>query len=574
MLAHELAHLAVRDPLWLALADALTAALWWHPAVWCLRRQFRAASETAADDASLLVQDGPAVLAECLVNLAAQLQGRRARGWLGMAEFRSGLGRRVERLLNLRADAADLRASNARWVAPALVVAVLLSLAGVAWAFPGVGNGSPTLLAVVQGAMAPTPASATITNSAPRPIRDAGAEKRLEAEQEWLRPTREARAAMARTNSEAGGQLFTRTYRVDMVSLLEGMPDPFGTNKWTVEGRSRALEAFFRTAGWERAANESFYLNERNGLLLVRATLANLDRVEQAIQVASAVAPQVQVQVKFVEVSQSTGQALGFDWFLGNTSVGSTGAAARVTSGLRSNSPAGVFPGGGPASAAPRELRGNELDWSGRDATNAQNIRVSAVLSADPTGILTDPQFRVVVKALEQRQGVEVLSTPSVTTLSGRQAQIRVQDLMTVVTGTQAAGGTNVPTTATVACGPVLDVVPTVLADGYTIQLKLKASVTEFLGYDPAPPGATTVPQPRFRERQLDTTANVWDGQTLVLGGPVVEAPGTDTNSAAATRKKLLVFVTPTLIDPAGNRLHAGDEMPFSTNAVPPQPKK
>jgi Zn-dependent protease with chaperone function len=647
MLAHELAHLAARDPLWLALADALSAALWWHPAVWWLRRQFRVASETAADDASLLVQDGPVILADCLVSLAAQLQTRRATGWLGMAEFRSGLGRRVERLLKLQPEEGGALGQKARWVAPALVALVFLGLAVTAWAFPQSRSEGPTLFALMQEAIGPeplqesdlprwyivqlpgttvynsltgfsvsapaeevaaeappgtTPSSATSSTTvqsnvlAAQVAQDAKlyyelgkldeAEARLKLairidsdnqtapySAGLVQAAREARAAMARTNSEAGGQLFTRTYRVDMPSLLEGMPDPFGTNQWTVQDQSRALEAFFRTAGWERMTNESFYLNDRKGLLLVRATLANLDRVEQALQVATAIAPQVLVQVKFVEVSQSTGKALGFDWFLGNTSVGPTGTAMQVTSGLRSSNPAGVFPGGGPVVAAPRELRGDELDWTGRDATNAQNIRVSAALGADLTGILTEPQFRVVLRALEQRQGVEVLSTPSVTTMSGRQAQIRVQDLMAVVTGTQAGGGTNVPTTATVACGPVLDVVPTVLADGVTIQLKLKASVTEFLGYDPTPPGAATVPQPRFRERQLQTTANVWEGQTLVLGGPVVGAAGTGTNSAAGASKKLLLFVTPTLIDPAGNRLHSEEGMPSSTNALPPPPK-
>ena len=41
--------------------------------------------------------------------------------------------------------------------------------------------------------------------------------------------------------------------------------------------------------------------------------------------------------------------------------------------------------------------------------------------------------------------------------------------------------------------------------------------------------------------------------------------------SKATTKKNLLIFITPTLIDPAGNRLHTEDEMPFSRDAIPPQ---
>ena len=41
--------------------------------------------------------------------------------------------------------------------------------------------------------------------------------------------------------------------------------------------------------------------------------------------------------------------------------------------------------------------------------------------------------------------------------------------------------------------------------------------------------------------------------------------------SKATTKKNLLVFITPTLIDPAGNRLHSEDEMPFARVGVPPK---
>jgi hypothetical protein len=103
MLAHELAHLAASDPAWHLLADLVTAVLWWHPAAWWARHQLRAASETAADEASLLVADGPAVLAACLVELGRRLTQPHRAGWVRMAGsgFRSSLGRRVERLVRL-----------------------------------------------------------------------------------------------------------------------------------------------------------------------------------------------------------------------------------------------------------------------------------------------------------------------------------------------------------------------------------------------------------------------------------------------------------------------------------------
>jgi len=41
--------------------------------------------------------------------------------------------------------------------------------------------------------------------------------------------------------------------------------------------------------------------------------------------------------------------------------------------------------------------------------------------------------------------------------------------------------------------------------------------------------------------------------------------------SKTSKRKNLLIFVTPLLIDPAGNRLHSEDEMPFAQSGVPIQ---
>ena len=140
MLAHELAHLAAHDPVWYLLANWASAILWWHPAVWWTRRQLHSASEQAADEVSLVVADGPRVLAECLVEMGARLTQQRSFVWMGVEGngLRSGLGRRVERLIHLRGNASAaqgrLRPALAKVFGPAALVAtVILS---TAWAGP------------------------------------------------------------------------------------------------------------------------------------------------------------------------------------------------------------------------------------------------------------------------------------------------------------------------------------------------------------------------------------------------------------------------------------------------------
>ena len=106
MLAHELAHLRARDPWWHLGADLMVALFWWHPIAWWIARQLKQASETAADEASACVENGPEALAECLVDFGKQFAKGSPANAIGMAGdgYRSRLGNRVEALLRMPVD--------------------------------------------------------------------------------------------------------------------------------------------------------------------------------------------------------------------------------------------------------------------------------------------------------------------------------------------------------------------------------------------------------------------------------------------------------------------------------------
>ncbi|MGA3284929.1 MAG: hypothetical protein ABSD57_10790 [Verrucomicrobiota bacterium] len=151
-----------------------------------------------------------------------------------------------------------------------------------------------------------------------------------------------------------------------------------------------------------------------------------------------------------------------------------------------------------------------------------------------------------------------------------------------------------------VEIGPILDVVPYVLSDGCTINLTLIPSLTDFNGYDtpPAIPNVTSglnvvqlpVVLPDFTVRQVITTVNIWDNQTVVIGGLISSTVQStkdkvpvlgdiplmgrlfQSQSKDTVKKNLMIFVTATIVDPAGNRVHTDDELPFAQNAIPPQP--
>ncbi len=73
ILAHEVAHLAGRDPAWTLLTRLLCAALWTQPLLWVLRREWEQASEEVCDLAALPCAPSPRASAECLLRLAERL---------------------------------------------------------------------------------------------------------------------------------------------------------------------------------------------------------------------------------------------------------------------------------------------------------------------------------------------------------------------------------------------------------------------------------------------------------------------------------------------------------------------
>ena len=364
------------------------------------------------------------------------------------------------------------------------------------------------------------------------------------------------------------------------------------------------------------------FFNDRNGMLLVRAPLADLELIEQAIEVLNASPSQVMIEAKFAEIEYNKGKALGFDWMIGQTTmfggkiINSAGTAPSYIGEPSKNNPSGFFP-------FPGILQGDQfippqytIPPSAGDGHLTRNFKGFGNPLMTVTGILTDPQFRMVINALDNDEGVDLMSAPRVLTVSGRQTSISIQDERNIVTGVQPAfipgqagggiggggagqgGGTMTPTTQAENFGPSLDVIPYVGADGYTIELSLLPQITEFLGYEDSSFEAQAfvgsqvtvrqaIPLPRRRTRSLQTQCVVWDGQTLVLGGLLAETVQTQKDkvpylgdipffgrlfrgeSTTSKKKNMTIFVTPTIIDPAGNRVNTDDLLPFTRTPVP-----
>jgi type II secretory pathway component GspD/PulD (secretin) len=210
---------------------------------------------------------------------------------------------------------------------------------------------------------------------------------------------------------------------------------------------SLAVRNFFTTLGvnLQNPPGKSVFFNDRLGLLFVKATEDDLDTIERAIQALDQVAPQVHIKSRFIEVQETHENALGFQWYLGQFNigqgvVGQGGSSGSLTTPTSAANPLGVFPG----STAASEVAASANDQL---VTKGLSNPLNAPTIGTITGILTNPNFQVALQALEQRTGVEELAEPEVTTISGRQTQMKATTLISVVTSFSFEQGQSTTTT-------------------------------------------------------------------------------------------------------------------------------
>lgn len=215
---------------------------------------------------------------------------------------------------------------------------------------------------------------------------------------------------------------------------------------------SQLARLFFTSLGvnLENPPGKSVFFNDRLGYLFVKATEDDLDTIERAIEVLNQVPPQVHIKARFIEVQQNDNKQLGFDWYLGqfnlgNQAVGQAGNPGSLTVPPSAANPIGAFPGA---------TTGNTIADAGQQLfSSGLTGGTAGSTTATITGILTNPNFQVVLHALESRTGVENLGEPEATTTSGRQTQMRATQVITVIVGLNFQQGQSATTTTGIGGG-------------------------------------------------------------------------------------------------------------------------
>jgi hypothetical protein len=534
MLAHELAHLAAGDPLWLALADTVCALAWWNPPAWWAAAQLRAASEAAADEASALVPAGPAALAESLLRFGRELaESGPARG-LGVAGngFRSGLGRRVKVLLTTSVAWRELPAAW-RWSPRILAAIFVVAL---------------TSLPVITG---PSGSVAGLLVSSAR--------AEFNSQQEILR---NSAPAVEPAGKSVPYTSFTNFFGEDVIKEFarlndvefHGLEDRDGTNVLTGGQQTQPATpptysltstnqgAMFKWGDFAASTNPPVAFPSGTSLAEAESRIANsasnaigysFDRsfvnyfggaetnaVNSAFAVLNGTAPEPMLTTGLMETNSTL-----------NPTTSNAAPARKVIvlqvkmTEIAEGSPAQamvdkLFLQLPPDESAGLEVLAQYLHEA--KIVHTENIRADYRITKDEAGTLTSEPFKATLETFERQSGCDILTLPKMTLWSGIEGRLESVEVMTLVTATPpSVGATNLYVGEELRTGVTARIRATAAADGWNLTVLSRQN--RFLGYDRPhdwDKSKTVTPLPHLRISEIQGKGTVRTGETLVLRGP------------------------------------------------------
>lgn len=295
-------------------------------------------------------------------------------------------------------------------------------------------------------------------------------------------------------------ELFTRVYTVPSTFLEDLQPsgDPFAPP--LPKKPKKTVQEILSQNGITFGEGGSAIYNPSTSQLIVRNTLEQMHLVEQIIEALREEGSR-QILIQFSEATFAEGAVLGKDiselWSFFDPTIPPSEKAATTTD---------------------REKFFEELSQPPQATPDPSTIAASGI-----SGVLTDPQFQAVKKAVVENPHIEFSSLPSVMIRSGQPGMVQVND--------QRYGVIALPG-----------------ADN---------AVLELAAYLP-PHGQALYEAGEERKPSFHVT--VWDGQTVVYSE----------NLEGASRR--LVFVHARLYDPAGNPINPVEEEKEQASVTPVSP--
>src|SRR5438105_2530606 len=304
------------------------------------------------------------------------------------------------------------------------------------------------------------------------------------------------------------------------------------------------------------SSKEAPQFDERTNTIFFRETRSNIDTVRKLLVTIDKPTKQVMIEARLVEVTANPRQSYGINWAgtVGSSTNAQTfsyGAPANTsgsTTSTSGNIPLNNFALGNPAN---NNILGN-----------------FSHLALGQFAILSVPQMSATLRFLNEDNDAEFLANPRVVTADNLQAKIEINRAQPVPqlnfneqTATAVFGGFQDK-----KFGNTLIVTPSINKDNF-VTMKVKPEISNKVGDSTFVFAGATVSSPIIDTRALESNVLIRSGDTLAIGGLIQDEVAKAHNKVpllgdvpvlgylfqnhlnARTKRNLLVFVTPTIID-------------------------
>jgi len=315
------------------------------------------------------------------------------------------------------------------------------------------------------------------------------------------------------------------------------------------------LETFL-TRSKEDKPRGSVRVDEHSNSLIISAIREDLLKMMPVIEAIDKPTPQIQIKANIVETTKETARLLGIQW---------GGMYARtVGSNNLYLTPGGI---GGTAVAPGSALSGGYTPLYGTSGISGQGYGVNfpAAMSAAGAaslglmfGVIGGNILDIQLNALQKDNKLNILSSPSITTLDNQKASTENGEKIPVTTRDKEGNYTTTYQDATLK----LEITPHVI-DGKTLKMSIMVKKDEvdevrkdFLG------------NPYIVKKQTDTSLIVRDGETIVISGLTKQRNQTGTSGVPGLKdilglgwlfknedkreimEEVLIFITPRILQP------------------------
>jgi general secretion pathway protein D len=330
-----------------------------------------------------------------------------------------------------------------------------------------------------------------------------------------------------------------------------GQPQPTPQTTTTTVTPSAGAATFTLPGGVGTTQNEVRVIADKDtNSLLITATPADYDVIENALRKLDVIRRQVLVEVMLAEVTLTDDLKFGIDWFL---------TARNNTSGTLST--------------------GNGLPTT--TVNNTTVFSRAGTVAAFSPGLqlinLTGGEIRAVLQAFGEDNRVKILASPQIMVLDNEKAEIKVGDRISVQTQAQTGVSTGsgvLNSFQYLETGILLAVTPRINSGGL-VTLEVNQEVSE------ANKSSITAtnPNPDVSTRNAKTSVVVASGESIALGGLIRENRTFDSTGipllskipiiGAAfghqnynrTRTELLLVITPKIVNDPAQARQVTDEL-------------